>query len=150
MPAPWQEAETYVENCQLSSPVQSALSGHVELREPESRNFFFRLSAVILGCHLTLASHCPSFHVEKILGASLSVSSVNSCCSGTTACPFGLTCIFHMCCPGQFPPSVRSFSSSHKSNGGNKHAQQNPHSSSSWICVGWGWREESCFKFGKI
>lgn len=58
-------------------------------------------------------------------------------CSRTTACPFGLACLFHMCCPGQFPSSVKSFSSRHKSNTGNKHTGQNPHSFSSWICVGW-------------
>lgn len=69
--------------------------------------------------------------------------------SRTPACVFGPVCIFHICCPGQFPPSVKSFSSSYKSNGGNKHTKQNPHSSSSWIYVGWEWREEKLIQFGK-
>ena len=52
-------------------------------------------------------------------------------CSRNTACPFGLACTFHMCRPGPFPPSGKSFSLRHKSNGGSKHTRQTPHGLSS-------------------
>lgn len=69
--------------------------------------------------------------------------------STTTACAFGLACIFHMCCPGQFPPSVKFFSSNHKSMAGTN-TQNKTHTVQVHEFVLDGSEgKESWFKFGK-
>ena len=99
--------------------------------------------------HTILAPDCPGFPVEKVLGPSCQSHPSVPVHRIITAHPFGLALIFHMCCPGQFLPSVESFSSSYKSSGRNRHTQQNPHSSSSWIRVGWGQREGESIRIRK-
>lgn len=133
-PAPWQEAEIYLERCQPRGPVQTVLCGVMGSRLQETA-----FSGFLLSLAFTSPWHQPAQAVlcRTCLGPpSRSYPSV-PVRSRAMACPSGLACIFHMCCPGQFPPSAKSFSSRHKSNGGNKCTKQNPHSFSAWICVGW-------------
>lgn len=108
-------------NCPLSTPAQTLLpecgvSGS-GLRETSFLGFL--LSSLAFTTQGHYAAQVLKF--RRCLGPPGPSDPSAAVCSRTTACPFGLACIFHMCCPGQFPSSVKSFSSSRKFNGGNKH-----------------------------